>query len=158
MVLTIDPFLTGEYHGPDRKARPLEKGKFADPFQPTITASRVQDILTAASFLRSRFDSSATIDLVGLEEAGLWSLFAAAVDRNIRSVFVDLNQQPLTEDALWEKSFFVPGIRSLGDVPAACIAGGVERFHFFNGTLPPELTELGATFHTEEPCLVGLTK
>jgi hypothetical protein len=157
MVLTIDPFLTGEYHGPDRKARRQEKGKFADPFLPTITASRVQDILTAASFLRARFDSSAVIDLAGLEEAGLWSLFAAAVDRNIRSVFVDLNQQPLTEDALWEKSFFVPGIRSLGDVPAACIAGGVARFHFFNGTLPPELTELGATFHMEEPCIARLT-
>lgn len=151
MVLSLDVFLVGEYHGPEKAAKRVEKGKFSDPFLPTTTASRVQDILTAASFLRSRFDTTGSLDLVGLEEGGLWSLFAAAVDRDIQNVFVDLHQQDITDDAFWEEKFFVPGIRSLGDVPAACMAGGTARFQLFNGRLSEELVALGMTLQPECP-------
>ncbi|NLN92844.1 MAG: acetylxylan esterase [Candidatus Hydrogenedens sp.] len=151
MVLSMDAFLLGEYQGPEKAVKRVEKGKFSDPFLPTTTACRVQDILTAASFLRSRFDTTDSLDLVGLEAGGLWSLFAAAVDRDIQKVFVDLYQQDISDDSFWEEKFFVPGIRSLGDVPAACIAGGPERFQFFNGTLSEELTTLGLTLLPEAP-------
>lgn len=151
MVATLDAFLIGEYNGPERAAKRVEKGKFSDPFLPAVASCRVQDILTAAAFLRSRFDTAGRIDLVGVEEGGLWCLFAGAVDRSLHSVYVDLNRQNYSDDSLWESRFFVPGIRSFGDIPAACVAGGFSRFHFFNGSLPPELAHSGISVEADDP-------
>ena len=118
-VLTIDAFLLGEHNSPMKKAARRVTGQFHDTFQPTDTGCRVQDVLTALAYLRSRRDLTGVTDLVGLGEGGLWSLFAAALDGNVRNVALDGNQFDVDDDKAWESQFYVPCIRGIGDVHTA---------------------------------------
>ena len=52
-VLCIDPFLTGEQRGVTEQVQRLRAYGFMDTFQPTDTGYRVQDVITAAAFLRA---------------------------------------------------------------------------------------------------------
>ena len=131
-VLVIDAFLLGEHQGAEEPRVRLKSGLFHDTFLPTDTGCRVQDVITARAFLAARYDMTGVVDLVGLEEGGLWCLFAGAVDTSFRRVLVDMNQFDLDDDAAWEAQYYVPGLRALGDVPAALVAGAPERFHLFN--------------------------
>lgn len=118
-VMLIDPFLTGEYHAPDAMTRRQTVGAFLDTFEPTDTACRVQDILTAAAFARSRRDLTGQVSLAGWGLAGLWVLFAAALDQQIAAVSADLQSFPLEDDTSWARDCYVPSLRSLGDVNLA---------------------------------------
>ena len=131
-VLLIDPFLTGEHHAPDAARTRTNTAKFNDTFLPTDTGCRVQDILTAHAFLAARYDLSGNVDVIGIENAGLWCLLAGAIDKGFGRVLVDMNQFDINDDKAWEEQYYVPSLRALGDVPAALIAGGVERFQLFN--------------------------
>ena len=82
-------------------------------------AFRVQDILTATTWLRNRRDTTGTVDLVGLEDAGLWCMFASALDDQIGKTWVDTNQFDAEDDAAWVDKYYAPGIRSVGDVTTA---------------------------------------
>lgn len=117
-VAVIDPFLTGEHHGPLARTERIV-GRFPDTFMPTDTGYRVQDILTAAAFLRARRDVSGKVDLVGLGDAGLWCLFAGALDDHVGRVVVDANRFDNGNDREWVHRFYVPCIRSIGDVVTA---------------------------------------
>ena len=57
------------------------------------------------------------IDLVGMEQAGMWCLLAAAIEPGFRHITVDMNQFDITNDKAWEDTYYIPGIRALGDVP-----------------------------------------
>ena len=142
-VLIIDAFLTGEHHPPDAVTTRKNTGKFHDTFHPTDTAHRVQDVLTALAFLQSRRDMTGIVDLVGMEDAGMWCLLAGAIESAFRRVVVDMNQFDVNDDSAWEATYYIPGIRALGDVPAAVAAGGVERFVLFNALDNNELKMLG---------------
>jgi len=140
-VLCADLFLQGDGAPKERG----ESGKFPDTFKPTDTAERVQDILTAAAFLRG----PAGLDVAaaaGLEDAGLWCLLAAAMDPAVGRVFADLNGFALDDDDAWAARHYIPCIRSVGDVrtalalvaPRPCLLAGV------NTAEAPALTWLGA--------------
>lgn len=122
-VLAIDAFLLGEHGLPDStflRDRPrVGAFSFLDTFQPTDTASRVQDVLTAAAFLRARRDLTGRIEVCGLGGGGVWCLFAAAVDPGIGGVAADLDDFPLDDDTAWAKENYIPCIRSVGDVRTA---------------------------------------
>ncbi|HQL94267.1 MAG TPA: acetylxylan esterase [Candidatus Hydrogenedentes bacterium] len=140
-VLCADLFLQGD-GAPKERGEP---GKFADTFKPTDTAERVQDILTAAAFLRgpAGLDVAA---VAGLEDAGLWCLLAAAMDPAVGRVFADLNGFALDDDDAWAARHYIPCIRSVGDVrtalalvaPRPCLLANANT-----GELPA-LTWLGA--------------
>ena len=134
LVVAIDAYLTGEHHSPF--ARTKREGlvrHFTDPkswlnlgdywvddaFVPTESAFRVQDILTAAMWLRNRRDATGIIDLIGLDDAGIWCLFASALDKDIRKTWVDANQFDTEDDDGWADRFYVPAIRSIGDITTA---------------------------------------
>ncbi|HPO14014.1 MAG TPA: acetylxylan esterase [Candidatus Hydrogenedentes bacterium] len=123
-VLCIDAFLIGEHHAPDKRTERLCAGKFMDTFQPTDTGCRIQDVLTALAFLRARRDMTGQINLIGLQEGGMWCLFASAIDGQVPITVVDLNAFPVDNDEAWEKEYYIPCIRSIGDVrtSAALIA------------------------------------
>ena len=123
-VMTVDAFLIGEYHSPWKRTERLRIGNFMDTFQPTDTAYRVQDVLTALSYLRSRRDLTDTIDLIGLGEGGLWCLFGGAIGNGVRRTVVDANQFNVADDQAWVDTYYMPCIRSIGDVTtaAACVA------------------------------------
>jgi len=134
IVVTIDAFLTGEHHSPYARTEREELVRhFTDPeswlnvgdywiddaFRPTTTAYRVQDVLTAASWLRNRRDATGTVDLVGLGDAGMWCLFAAALDSDIRRTWIEANQFDTADDAAWVEKCYVPSLRAIGDITTA---------------------------------------
>lgn len=119
-VLCIDAFLTGEYHSPQALTERHRVGKFMDTFQPTDTGYRVQDVLTATAFLKARRDLTGTVDIVGLGQAGVWALFASAIERAPDAVsIIDWNQFDPSNDQAWVDQYYVPCIRSVGDVKTA---------------------------------------
>jgi len=119
-VLCIDAFLTGEYHSPQALTERHRVGKFMDTFQPTDTGYRVQDALTATAFLHARRDLTGTVDIVGLGQAGVWVLFASAIERAPDSIsIIDWDQFDPSKDQAWVDRYYVPCIRSVGDVKTA---------------------------------------
>jgi dienelactone hydrolase len=73
IVMGIDAFQTGTAVSP----RDTSSRAFVN-FNQTNDANRVQDIVTALEYLRSR-SKAQTVNLVGLEASGLWSYFARAM-------------------------------------------------------------------------------
>jgi dienelactone hydrolase len=83
-------------------------------FHLTDAALKVQDILTAMIFLRREYPD-AEFRLVGLGEAGLWSLLAAAIDGDVDYTIADVDQFASEEDAAYLERLDIPGLRRLGD-------------------------------------------
>lgn len=147
LVVTIDTYLTGEHHSPlDRTEREglvlhatdpkswLNAGDYwaDDTFVPTVTAFRVQDILTAVTWLRNRRDTKGNVDLVGLKDAGIWCLFASALDDRIGKTWVDANQFDTEDDGAWVQKYYVPCIRCIGDITTAAALIAPRTLHIAN--------------------------
>jgi hypothetical protein len=110
-VLMIDSFQTGSAVAPRDRSH-----KFFFTFNRSDDANRVQDILTALAFLESRKPGS--VELYGVDEAAVWSLFAAALAPVHVSLHADAGWfRGSDEDYL--HSFAVPGIERAGGVNAA---------------------------------------
>lgn len=118
-VLIVDVFLTGEHHSPFAETVRADSGGFADTFLLTDTAYRIQDILTALAFVRSRRDMTGAVSLTGLEDAGIWTMFAGAIDGRVDQVVADANRFDASNDEEWAKRHYMPSIRSVGDVATA---------------------------------------
>ena len=118
IVLAIDPFLTGEYNSPFGPARRDESVRFFTTFNRTHTAERVQDILTALAYLKS-MDGVEEVNLVGLEEAGLWCLLARGVADGVARTAVDVSKFDADEDEEWLDRLYIPCIRRAGDFRTA---------------------------------------
>lgn len=71
-ILLIDPFQVGAATGPRDRG-----GRYFTTFNQTDDANRMQDIVTALAWLRSR--QAAPMELVGIGKAALWCRFAAAI-------------------------------------------------------------------------------
>ena len=118
-VLTVDAFLIGEHHTPGALTKRLQEGRFMDTFQPTDMGYRVQDVLTALAYLRSRRDMTGMIDLAGLGDGGVWCLLAAAIDGDVSKTLIDANGFDAGNDAAWVARQYAPCIRSVGDIDTA---------------------------------------
>ena len=88
------------------------------PTHRTDSANRVQDILTAVAWLRGR-TTAAEIQLVGMGEGGVWSLFARSLAGDGIRLAADLNQFAADSDAAFEQHFFIPGLQKAGGFRAA---------------------------------------
>ncbi|MFO7976254.1 MAG: hypothetical protein R6V12_16650, partial [Candidatus Hydrogenedentota bacterium] len=115
-VLCIDTFLTGEYQDP-RTGSERKTYKYPDTFLPTDTAYRIHDIVTAAAFLRREID--APLAVTGIGDAGVLVLFAAAVQPDIVKVVADANSFDPHNDTQWVERYYLPCIRSVGDLNTA---------------------------------------
>jgi dienelactone hydrolase len=133
VVVTIDPFLIGENLSPWNPAG-RRSTTFPDTFLPTDTAYRIQDVLTALIHARSIVPSNLPLDLVGLDEAGLWCLFASALHDGIRTTLVDANTFAVDDDAAWVNGPYMPCIRAIGDVATAAALHGHRTLRVFNTT------------------------
>ena len=110
-VLLIDAFQTGSAVAPrDRSHRHFLT------FNLTDDQNRVQDILTAIAFLRSK--GPGEIRLVGLGRAAVWCLFAAAISEIPVKFEAGLGGFA-GEDSDYIDRFFVPGIQRAGGLVAA---------------------------------------
>ena len=112
-VLMIDAFQTGSAVAP----RDTSTRHFLT-FNQTVDANRVQDILTALAFIKQT--GARDVRLLGIEDAAIWSLFAAAVAKtpvHLLSEPKDFNGR----DDEFIKRFFVPGIQRAGGLRAALL-------------------------------------
>lgn len=116
VVIVIDPFLIGEHHAPDRPTQRVIKS-FPETFLPTDDAYRVQDVLAAAAYARSR--TPGAVAVIGIGKAGLWSLFAAAVDAEIASVTADVGGFNPEDDGAWVAQCYAPSLRAIGGAATA---------------------------------------
>jgi dienelactone hydrolase len=110
-VLIVEPFVSN----PAR----LQRQRFDDYFlsyNRTEAADRVQDILTALAFLKAQ--SGGRLELIGLGDAGIWCVFAAAVAPVAIDVEADLNAFGGSDEDFRDR-FLVPGIQRAGGLTAA---------------------------------------
>jgi len=110
-VLMIDAFQTGAAVAPRNRS-----AEYFLTFNRTDDANRVQDILTALKFLSQK--RSGRLQLIGLDKAAVWALFAAALSPVDLRLTADLGAfQGRDEDFI--DGFFVPGIQRAGGLGAA---------------------------------------
>lgn len=128
-VFSIDAFQTGEHRG----TRDMSDRMFTT-YNRTDDAERVQDILTALTYLNGRKqlqqDARARppgavelgeVSLVGMDRAGLWVLLARALapqDFAARTA-ADAGQFETENDAAYLEKLFIPLIRRAGDFRTA---------------------------------------
>ena len=126
IVMSIDAFQTGTAVAP----RDASNSAFSS-FNQTNDANRVQDILTALEYLRSRSKAQA-VNLVGLETAGIWSYFARAMAGEGVNLAADLTQFAADTDSEYVSKFFIPGLRRAGDFHAASVLNTQGRALIYN--------------------------
>jgi dienelactone hydrolase len=130
-VLAIDAFQTGAAKAPrDRNKRAFTV------FNQTDDANRVQDILTALTYLQSR-SRARVVNLAGLDAAGVWTCFARALAGRGVNLVADLAQFRAATDQEYLDKFFVPGLRKAGDFMAVAALDTEDRLFLHNAG--PEL-------------------
>lgn len=101
----------------------LARIKFFTTYNRTAAANRVQDVLTALAYVQqSLLPASASqprVSLVGLGEAGLWTLLARGLAPRIERTVVDAGQFDSANDASFLQHLPIPGIRRAGDFVTA---------------------------------------
>ena len=128
IVMSIDAFQTGTAVAPrDTSARAFTA------YNQTNDANRVQDILTALEYLRSRSQAQ-TVNLVGLEIAGIWSYFARTMAGPGVNLVADLAQFAADTDSEYLNRFFIPGLRKAGDFRAASVMNSRGRALLYNAS------------------------
>jgi dienelactone hydrolase len=110
-VLILDAFT-----GNAQRTRRLRSDDYFLSYNRSIYAERVQDILTAAAYLKGQ--SGAKLQLIGLEDAGVWCVFAAAIAPTSIDVVADLNGFGGSDQDFRDR-FFVPGIQRAGGLSTA---------------------------------------
>lgn len=98
--------------------RPPASIKFLTTYNRSPVANRVQDILTALSYLHRRFPG-APIKVAGIEEAGLWTLLARGLSPKIDRTAIDASAFENSSDAAFVEKLAVPGLRFAGDFMTA---------------------------------------
>jgi dienelactone hydrolase len=138
-VPLIDAFQTGPaVMERDIAAAGRNAQRYYHVFNRSDDANRVQDILTAAAYLRGHTGSD-TINLVAFGRAGLWALLAASLDRGMGAVVADLDGFDATNDAAYVEGLYIPGLRRAGDFRAvAALASTNARvmLHNVHGAFP----------------------
>jgi len=125
MVLAIDCFLTGEFHTPFEKTKRNEDVNFFTTFNCTDATLRIQDILTGLAYLQSIVESNpcgcleGNLNLVGLEEAGLWCLLARGIASGLDKTVADVSSFDTDDDEQWIKRLHIPDIRRIGGLNTA---------------------------------------
>ncbi len=128
MVLAIDCFLTGEYNTPFAKTHRKDVRYFTT-FNRTDTAMRVQDILTGLAYLQTK---TSKVNLVGLDEAGLWCMLARGLAPDVERTVVDVAQFDNDDDESFVKKLFVPSLRRAGDFRTATTLAAPGVFFIHN--------------------------
>lgn len=126
MVLAIDCFGIGEASHDPMKA----DGHFTT-YNRTEAANRVQDILTAVAYLKSRSDVG-PVELVGLDEAGLWCLLARALAPAVDSCAVDVQKFDAGDDEQFVKRLYIPLLRRAGAIRTAVALAAPRRLLICN--------------------------
>ena len=112
-ILVIDVFGTGEHNDYERS----EDTNYFTTYNRTTAALRVQDIVTTLRGFTGRGDVS-EVNLIGIGEAGLWSLLAAGFTE-VKNVVIDAAKFDNSSDTAFLATLPIPGIRRVGDFRTA---------------------------------------
>ncbi len=110
-LLLIEPFRSAPARTQNYQAR-----QYFLSYNQTDGVNRAQDVLTALAFLRSH--TRGKLELIGVGDAGIWCLFAAAVAPVEIELLADLAGFS-GSDTDFRDRFFVPGIQRAGGLQAA---------------------------------------
>jgi dienelactone hydrolase len=117
-ILAPDLFLTG---GSGAAAAPAVNPKYAGftfGYNRTLLANRVHDILTTIAYAR-QLQGTRTVSLVGWEEAGPWTILAAALaGPAVARTAADMNQFRFEKVTRTDDSMMLPGALKYGGLPA----------------------------------------
>ncbi len=101
----------------------LARIKFFTTYNRTAAANRVQDVLTALAYIQQSLLPAGVgeprVTVIGLGEAGLWTLLARGLAPRIVRTVVDVNQFDSTSDEAFLQSLPIPGLRRAGDFVTA---------------------------------------
>ena len=127
LVMAIDCFNTGK----SKDIPNSSNSKFFTTYNRTPTSLRIQDILTGLAYLKNRKDVS-VVNLVGLEEAGLWCLLARSLAPKLNTTVVDVAQFPNHSDQAYLNKLFIPLIRRAGEFRTAVTLSPTSRLLIHN--------------------------
>jgi len=132
VVMGIDAFQTGRARSPRNIAAAGPNAeRYFSTFNRTDDANRIQDVLTALTYLRTRANSQ-QVNLVGMGMGGVWSLFARALADGEVRLLADMDQFDVSSDAEFEKRLFIPGLRRAGDFLAAGVLQSSGKTLLYN--------------------------
>lgn len=121
---------------------------FFTTYNRTDAALRVQDILTAAAWLKREFPGN-RLSLVGSGEAGLWTLLARGLMPDVDRTIVDTDGFRASLDEEFVRRLPIPGIRRAGDFVTAVAIAPFSRLAIHNtgGNFPThKIRDLYAAF------------
>lgn len=140
-VLAIDVFKIGEHVLQEgTKTQRDETFRHFTTFNRTDTQERVQDILTALAFLRDN-QALKEVHLVGLEEAGPWTILAGAVAEDLVDQVVAYGVNLDHNNDAESLRLFVPGLARFGGIYSAVALSAPQEITLHN---------VGAEFWLEE--------
>lgn len=151
-VLAIDAFLTGAAAG-ERK----RDVQFFTTYNRTDDAERVQDVLTAFAFLKSRYNQ---VHIVGFGISGLWALLSKAVSGLDGKIAADAAQFDASSDDEYAKRLYIPCFRRVGDFGTvlALIAPNPLYLHNVHKKFPKNWAEVSYEVLGEQDALIVTEK
>src|SRR5262249_26337794 len=126
LVLAIDAFNTGS-----AKVNRDMSDRFFTTYNRTDDANRIQDILTAIAYLRTKPEVSA-VNLMGFDQAGLWCLLARALSPEIQNTVADVSLFKSQDDQSYLDQLYIPLLRKAGDFRTALTVARPTRLLIHN--------------------------
>ncbi|NIK78709.1 hypothetical protein FHS15_003855 [Paenibacillus castaneae] len=98
----------------------------------TDTTLRVHDIISVFKFLQS--ESNGELNVVGIGEAGGWTLAALPYLHGVNTAAIEMNEymMDVEDDAHFATRFFVPHFRSAGSFVTSVIHAAAKKLVLFN--------------------------
>lgn len=155
LVLSADVFLTGLADGEPADNEPADRetasGEHAyfSTYNRTVTANRVQDILTAVAWLR-RTGGVAAVSLVGIGAAGPWCLLACGLSPHVDRAVIDADRFDTDSDAAYESKLFIPVLRRLGGLSAAAALATPAELYLHHTGHAFETDEIEAAYRAAD--------
>jgi dienelactone hydrolase len=101
----------------------LGRIKFFTTYNRTEAANRVQDVLTALAYVQQSLSPEAAgeprVSVIGMGEAGLWTLLARGIAPRVERMVVDVEQFDTTSEEAFLQRLPIPGLRRAGDFVTA---------------------------------------